>query len=73
MSEQTTTDAFGNELQSGDTVQLVKELKVKGTKFALKKGTVVKNIRLTNNPEEINCSVPKIKGLVLRVEFVKKK
>jgi len=68
-----TKDAFGNVLQNGDTVQLVKELKVKGTKVALKKGTVVKNIRLSTNTEEINCSVPKIKGLVLRVEFVKKK
>ena len=71
--EQETKDAFGNVLQSGDAVQLTKELKVKGTKIALKKGTVVKNIRLTDNPEEINCSVPKIKGLVLRTEFVKKK
>lgn len=71
--EQETKDAFGNVLENGDTVQLVKELKVKGTKVSLKKGTVVKNIRLTDNTEEINCSVPKIKGLVLRVEFVKKK
>jgi len=71
--EQETKDAFGNVLQNGDAVQLTKELKVKGTKIALKKGTVVKNIRLTDNPEEINCSVPKVKGLVLRTEFVKKK
>ena len=70
---QEVTDAFGNELQNGDSVQLTKELKVKGTKIALKKGTVVKNIRLTDNPAEINCSVPKIKKLVLRTEFVKKK
>ena len=68
-----TTDAFGNELQNGDAVQLTKPLKVKGTKITLKKGTAVKNIRLTGNPDEIDCSVPQIKKLVLRTEFVKKK
>ncbi len=68
-----TKDAFGNELANGDTVVLVKQLKVKGTKVALKKGTVVKNIRLSNNPKEINCNAPKVKGLVLLTEFVKKK
>jgi protein PhnA len=67
------TDAFGNTLENGDSVQLVKDLKVKGTKITLKKGTVVKNIRLTNNPEEVNCSTPEIKGLVLRTEFLKKR
>ncbi len=66
-------DAFGNTLENGDSVQLTKELKVKGTKITLKKGTVVKNIRLTDDPDEINCSTPEIKGLVLRTEFVKKK
>jgi protein PhnA len=66
-------DAFGNELQSGDSVQLTKELKVKGTKVVLKKGTVVKNIRLTDDPDEIDCSAPGVKKLVLRTEFVKKK
>jgi protein PhnA len=67
------TDAFGNELNNGDSVQLTKELKVKGTKETLKKGTVIKSIRLTDDPDEINCSHPQIKGLVLRTEFVKKK
>ena len=71
--ENEVTDAFGNILENGDSVQLTKELKVKGTKITLKKGTVVKNIRLTDDPEEINCSTPEIKGLVLRTEFVKKK
>lgn len=66
-------DAFGNTLENGDSVQLTKELKVKETKITLKKGTVVKNIRLTDDPDEINCSTPEIKGLVLRTEFVKKK
>ncbi len=66
-------DAFGNILENGDSVQLIKELKVKGSKVTLKKGTVVKNIRLTSDPDEINCSTPEIKGLVLRTEFLKKK
>jgi protein PhnA len=67
-------DAFGNILEDGDSVQTTKELKVKGTKVTLKKGTVVKNIRLSNsNPEEINCSAPSAKKLVLRTEFVKKR
>ncbi len=73
MEEDTTYDAFGNELVHGDSVQLVKDLKVKGTKITLKKGTVVKSIKLTDNPEEIDCSTPEVKKLVLRTEFVKKK
>jgi len=66
-------DAFGNILEHGDTVQLIKDLKVKGTKITLKKGTVVKGIKLTGNADEIDCSSAKIKKLVLRTEFVKKK
>jgi len=68
-----TTDAFGNTLEHGDTVQLLKPLKVKGTKITLKKGTIVKGIKLTGNVDEIDCSAPGIKRLVLRTEFVKKK
>jgi protein PhnA len=68
-----TKDAFGNILEDEDSIQLTKELKVKGTKVALKKGTVIKSIRLTDDPDEINCSHPQIKGLVLRTEFVKKR
>lgn len=65
-------DAFGNTLVSGDTVQLTRELAVKGTKVTLKKGTKVKGIRLTDDAEEITANIPEIKGLVLRTEFVKK-
>lgn len=65
-------DAFGNILASGDTIQLTKELAVKWTKVTLKKGTKVKNIRLTDDPEEITANIPEVKGLVLRTEFVKK-
>lgn len=72
MSDITVVDAFGNTLTSGDTVQLTKELAVKGTKVTLKKGTKVKNIRLTDDAEEISANIPEIKWLVLRTEFVKK-
>lgn len=67
-----TLDAFGNTFSSGDTVQLTKELSVKGTKVTLKKWTKVKNIRLTDDIEEITANIPEVKGLVLRTEFVKK-
>lgn len=67
-----TLDAFGNTLTSGDTVQLTQQLDVKGTKISLKKGTKIKNIRTTDDIEEITANTPEIKGLVLRTEFVKK-
>lgn len=66
-------DASGNILSDGDSVVLVKDLKVKGAGQALKQGTVIKSIRLTDNPEEIDCRHDDIKGLVLRTEFVRKR
>jgi len=73
MSENiTVTDAFGNTLSSGDTVQLTRELAVKWTKITLKKWTKVKSIRLTDDREEITANTPEIKWLVLRTEFIKK-
>ncbi len=72
MSDIIVTDTFGNTLSSGDSVQLTKELVVKGTKVTLKKWTKVKNIRLTDDSEEITANIPEIKWLVLRTEFVKK-
>ncbi|MFT4151645.1 MAG: alkylphosphonate utilization protein [Paracoccaceae bacterium] len=66
-------DAAGNELADGDQVVLVKDLKVKGTSTTLKQGTVIRSIRLTDNPEEIDCRHDSIKGLVLRTEFVRKR
>lgn len=65
-------DANGAVLKDGDNVTLIKDLKVKGTSVTLKRGTLVKGIRLTDDPEEIDCKVEKVKGLVLRTEFVKK-
>lgn len=66
-------DAFGNALADGDSVVLVKDLKVKGAGTTLKQGTVIRAIRLTGNPEEIDCRHDTIKGLVLRTEFVRKR
>ncbi|WP_234050903.1 MULTISPECIES: alkylphosphonate utilization protein [unclassified Xanthobacter] len=65
-------DANGAILKDGDNVTLIKDLKVKGTSVTLKRGTLVKGIRLTGDPDEIDCKVEKVKGLVLRTEFVKK-
>ena len=66
-------DAVGNLLADGDQVTLIKDLKVKGTSQTLKRGTLVKSIRLTGDPQEIDCRFDGIKGLVLRAEFVKKR
>ncbi len=65
-------DSNGNLLADGDSVHLIKDLKVKGTSVTLKRGTLVKNIRLTSNPEEIECNADKVKGLVLKTCFLKK-
>ncbi|WP_417584059.1 alkylphosphonate utilization protein [Pelagibacterium sp.] len=65
-------DAHGNQLNDGDAVTVVKDLKVKGSSVVVKRGTLVKGIRLTGNPEEIEASIPKVKGLVLRTEFLKR-
>lgn len=66
-------DSNGTPLATGDSVLLIKDLKVKGAGQTLKRGTVIKNIRLTSDPEEIDCRTSDIKGLVLRTEFVRKR
>jgi protein PhnA len=63
-----TRDSNGAVLKDGDNVTLIKDLKVKGTSVTLKRGTMVKAIRLTGDPDEIDCRVDKVKGLVLRTE-----
>jgi protein PhnA len=65
-------DAVGNLLADGDSVTLIKDLKVKGAGQTLKRGTVIRSIRLTGDAQEIDCRHEAIKGLVLRAEFVKK-
>lgn len=65
-------DSNGTILKDGDSVTLIRDLKVKGSSITLKRGTRVKNIRLTSDPAEIECNADKVKGLVLRTEFLKK-
>ena len=66
-------DAVGNPLTDGDAVTLIKDLKVKGAGQTLKRGTLIKSIRLTGDAQEIDCKHDGIKGLILRAEFVKKR
>jgi protein PhnA len=66
-------DAVGNLLADGDQVTLIKDLDVKGAGQTLKRGTLIKSIRLTGDAQEIDCRFDGIKGLVLRAEFVKKR
>ncbi len=66
-------DSVGNLLADGDSVTLIKDLPVKGAGQTLRRGTVIKSIRLTGDPQEIDCRYEGIKGLVLRAEFVKKR
>jgi protein PhnA len=66
-----TKDSNGNELSDGDAVQVIKDLKLKGSSTVLKRGTTYKNIRLTNKEEEIEVGSGK-STLVLRAEFMKK-
>ena len=66
-------DAVGNLLCDGDQVTLIKDLTVKGAGQTLKRGTLIKSIRLTGDAQEIDCRFDGIKGLVLRAEFVRKR
>lgn len=65
-------DANGNILQDGDTVTLIKGLKVKGSPTGIKAGTKVKNIRLVDGDHNIDCKVDGIGQMGLKSEFVKK-
>jgi protein PhnA len=64
-------DSNGNELADGDTVQVIKDLKVKGSSQTLKRGTVFKGIRLTDNEEAVECGQGR-NTLVLKTCFLKK-
>jgi len=66
-------DSVGNLLADGDQVTLIKDLEVKGAGQTLKRGTLIKSIRLTGDAQEIDCRFDGIKGLVLRAEFVRKR
>ena len=65
-------DAFGNVLANGDSVTVIKELKVKGSSLAVKVGTKVRNIRLVDGDHDIDCKIDGIGAMGLKSEFVKK-
>jgi protein PhnA len=65
-------DSNGNILQDGDTVSVIKSLKVKGSTTTIKQGTTIKKIRLTDDPEEVDCKVDGM-SVVLKTCFLKKK
>jgi len=65
-------DAHGNVLQDGDTITVIKDLKVKGTSLVVKVGTKVKNIRLVDGDHNIDCKIDGIGPMKLKSEFVKK-
>ena len=65
-------DAYGTVLQDGDTVTLIKDLKVKGSSATVKVGTKVKNIRLVDGDHDIDCKIDGIGAMGLKTEFVKK-
>jgi protein PhnA len=70
MSE--TRDSNGAILNEGDNVTVIKDLKVKGSSTVLKRGTMIRGIHLTDDPEEIEGRTDKVKGLVLKTCFLKK-
>lgn len=65
-------DAVGNVLQDGDSVTVIKDLKVKGSSSVVKVGTKVKNIRLVDADHDIDCKIDGIGSMALKSEFVKK-
>ncbi|MBS4750251.1 alkylphosphonate utilization protein [Carnobacteriaceae bacterium zg-ZUI78] len=71
-TELTVKDANGTLLQDGDTVSIIKDLKVKGAPKDLKQGTKVKNIRLVEGDHNIDCKIDGFGAMKLKSEFVKK-
>jgi len=65
-------DANGNVLQDGDTVSVIKDLKVKGSSLVVKVGTKVKNIRIVDGDHDIDCKIDGIGAMKLKSQFVKK-
>jgi len=68
-----TKDSNGNELNNGDSVSVIKDLKINGASSStLKRGTLIKNIKLTNKESEIEAKIDKLGVIVLKTEFLKK-
>ena len=70
--ESVVRDAVGNVLQDGDSVTVIKDLKVKGSSLVVKVGTKVKNIRLVDGDHDIDCKIDGIGAMKLKSEFVRK-
>ena len=71
-NEKIIKDSNGNPLQDGDTVTVIKDLKVKGSSLVVKVGTKVRNIRLVEGDHDIDCKIDGIGAMKLKSEFVKK-
>lgn len=65
-------DAVGNVLQDGDSVTVIKDLKVKGSSLVVKVGTKAKNIRLVEGDHDIDCKIDGVGAMALKSQFVKK-
>ena len=72
ITEKAITDANGNPLKDGDSITVIKNLKVKGSSVVVKVGTKVKNIRLVDGDHDIDCKIDGIGAMKLKSEFVKK-
>lgn len=70
--ERVVRDAFGNQLQDGDAVTVIKDLKVKGASTPIKVGTKVRNIRIVEGDHDIDCKIDGFGAMQLKSEFVKK-
>lgn len=70
--ERVVRDAYGNVLNDGDSVTVIKDLKIKGSSSVVKVGTKVKNIRLVDGDHDIDCKIDGIGAMQLKSEFVKK-
>jgi len=71
-AEKVIKDSVGNTLQDGDTITVIKDLKVKGSSLVVKVGTKVKNIRLVDGDHDIDCKIDGIGAMKLKSEFVRK-
>jgi len=72
VTERVVRDAFGTELKDGDSVTVIKDLKVKGASSSVKVGTKVKNIRIVDGDHDIDCKIDGFGSMGLKSEFVKK-
>ena len=71
-SEIVVRDAFGNELKAGDSITVIKDLKIKGSSAVVKTGVKIKIIRLVSGDHDIDCRIDGVGAMQLKSEFVKK-